>query len=57
MLIQQRQNIPALATWVGEELGELRNQGVSDELYQDLLRKANSTHSIARYAKTSTYLN
>lgn len=49
-------NIPALATWVGEELGELRNQGVSDELYQDLLqeKQIQLTQLFARYAKTST---
>ncbi|MGR6438042.1 hypothetical protein ACU42Y_00255 [Proteus mirabilis] len=40
----------------GEELGELRNQGVSDELYQDLLqeKQIQLTQLFARYAKTST---
>lgn len=49
-------HIPALASWVGEELGRLRNQGISDELYQELQqeKQLQLTQLFARYAKTST---
>lgn len=42
MLIQQRQIFLHLLGW--GRLGELRNQGVSDELYQDLLQENVITH-------------
>ncbi len=56
MLIQQRQIFLHTCHLGGEELGELRNQGVSDELYQDLLqeKQIQLTQLFARYAKTST---
>lgn len=49
-------NIPSLASWVGEELGQLRNQGISDALYQELQqeKQLQLTQLFARYAKTST---
>lgn len=51
-------NIPALASWVSEELGQLRNKGISDELYQELQQEKQTqlTQLFARYAKTSTAL-
>ena len=51
-------NVPVIASWVGEELGKLRNQGISDELYQELQheKQLQLTQLFARYAKTSTAL-
>ncbi|MEQ4924512.1 insulinase family protein [Proteus hauseri] len=51
-------NVPVITSWVGEELGKLRNQGISDELYQELQqeKQLQLTQLFARYAKTSTAL-